>query len=234
MARIMTDRINLFVAHLNPRMEMDNPDAVHMVGASRLGDYLLQMCGNESPQDPAKRLRCQAVLGTLAALSTDETYQSILREDDITKMVPHWLRLTTPFFEATGALGRNIAGQLAALESGRFGVTDFIDWAFCIALHDVSSFAVAGELEIPHPRFTNKPLLDRTRTIVPPTQTLQNIPQDAISPFALIANLPSIKREYQRKIRRNIGLGYSIISQAVSNTNLLDSLIKQAWAADED
>jgi hypothetical protein len=66
------DRIHLGVGHLSMQLETDDPDAVHSVGLSHLGDYLNVMYGEDIPRDVVARRLSGALLGSMAVLSTDE------------------------------------------------------------------------------------------------------------------------------------------------------------------
>lgn len=222
------DRISLNVAHLNPIMDLDNPDAIHLVGASHLKEYLDFFYGEGIPADPQMTHLTEGVLGALAVFSTDEEAPAA-RHNNPLQAVPFWLQSFTPVVDRTKALGKRVGADLTGLEQrrrvGREDITN--DLAYGLGVFDVASFAIANELEISHPRFKHKALVERARDLQPAGQLLAEH-TDAVA-FKLITQLPIIKADYRRKMILLREQGERIIDTTELYAARLRNIIERAW-----
>lgn len=165
----MTDRINVYPSHFMLPIDMEEPLAVHSVGLSGLDEYLQQMFGDDVPHDVEARRLSQPLLHAMAELSTDESLSSeALERDGGPRYVGNKLRLVTPVVNDAKALGRFVGERLEA-DAGDMPATaeNIRDFMYTLGLFDLSSFVVASQLALDHPRFEIEGLIKRAAAIRP-------------------------------------------------------------------
>jgi hypothetical protein len=162
------DRINVGVAHLNPHIELDQPDAVHSVGVSELSSYLKTMYGEDVPHEEKARRLSGALLSTMTELSIDEELPRLATSDPIA-WLPRWLQRVEPVASSAKSLGKYINKELILCETDEDKeLTN--DITFVTGLYDLTSFVLASELALDHPRYGAENLMERSRQVAPAHQ----------------------------------------------------------------
>ena len=222
------DHINVNVAHLSLNLDMENAEAVHPVGLSHLKDYLTIMFGEEVPHEPRDKNLASNLLGSLALLSTDERLVGASELDPLAR-IPYWLMRMTPVVNNTKALGKRVDERFIELEGTKNGLEKFFsnDLTYLAGLFDLTSFVVATQMEIEHPRGQVSALMDRSKAVVPLGDTFLPLEQPNPTAFELLIELPLIKVEYRQRMAQLRHQGKKIVNAAEANVECLRLITKK-------
>ncbi|HEY4964661.1 MAG TPA: hypothetical protein VIH90_08295 [Candidatus Saccharimonadales bacterium] len=220
------DRINVSVAHLTPAIDFEQTDAVHSVGVSHLREYLDIVYAETYPKDERDKRLVDRVIGALATYSTNDELPELFIRDPLA-YIPHLLKYLTPVVDTTKVLGKRTDEKITEIERGQAPTDN--DATIMIGLFDATSFVVASELALSHPRHQQAELMERSQKVIPLDHKFIGDPRtvDVVS-FELLTQLPIIKAEYRKKMLQIRAAGQQIIELTESNVATLRAIIEKS------
>jgi hypothetical protein len=217
------DRINVNIAHLSLPLEVTDPDAMHSVGVSHLREYLDIMYGKPMPEGRTEIRLARSLQDALTSLSTDENLLKIY-ETNVLAYIPYWTRLTRPVIKSAGDAGKYIEGKFMEFNDPRQPAQIDNDFTYMLGMYDLSSFAIAAHLELPHPRLENEALVERAEGVVPPGQQYVRNQPGPNSGLEILLTQPILKYSDRQELRRIIDAGKILIDKSEEYVAVLTAL----------
>jgi hypothetical protein len=126
-----------------------------------------------------------------------------LLDTDPLAYIPHWLRVLVPVVDDAKAIGKYVDAELTVREAqGKAAEQPMTnDFTYMLGLFDLSSFVIVNQLELDHPRFQARNLMERSKGVMPVGQVLVDrfSPKDSAAMDRII-QMPFIRAAYRRKI----------------------------------
>ena len=229
------DRISVNVANLSGVIDLDHPDAVHPVALSHLGEYFAITNGEDIPHDPANKRLSERLLGSLAILSTDDelerraiTLQSPNAPDVLVDAyIAHWIKLMSPVVGRTRAVGKRLDGYLDPEEHGvKLDDTPVQDFLYLVGLFDITSFVIAQQLSVEHPRMQLKNLTDQAIGVTPlDFDPVSGMEDGAPLALDLMINLPILPAQYRHQLRQLKLQGEAIVQKTEEIVGVVQTVL---------
>lgn len=219
--------LHLHVAHMDiPGFDVSNPDAIHPVGASHLRDYLNIMFGKEMPEGEEERHLSDALHQALSDYSTTSGLDEIMERDPQSYLIS-WLNLIEPMVEAESKVGKflqsRLEGLLAQGDESDTPVEITNDLTYMLGMYDVGSFALAGVLEIPHPRLQDTALRERSASLLLPGKVFQS--EQLSNGLELLIRHPFIPHEQRLRVGRVLEDGKILIANSEQYVRALKMIL---------
>ena len=230
------DRINVYPAHFMPSIGMDEPIAVHSVGLSHLKEYLGIMYGGDMPGDVLSRRLSRPLFESMAALSTDYSLSTeALERDGPSRYVSNKVRLIGPVVDDAKRVGKYVGEELDKRETGSqvAASLEINGFTYMFGLFDLSSFVISSQLDLDHPRFQARRLIERSRGVMPAGHTMTEVSEEDKQAMERLIQSPLLKAAVRRRLGNLRHQGQKIIVNAESFAQRAIPLLVEEELRDE-
>jgi hypothetical protein len=219
------DLLAVQVTTYSPEFKIDEPVATTSVGLSELDAHLISLFGDDVPSDPLDRNASSDLLRAMADFSTNQRWMDMRRSyDTITALasVTEWTKVFSSVVESSQELGDRTDNHLTVCEAGKKEVSN--DTTYLVGLFDLSSFVVASQVAIRHPRANISPLMIHAFEATPQGHSFVNPGEMDAFAFSVMADL--VPRDVGEEMRSLRSRGLDIVRATERNIGRLLSLVE--------